>query len=179
MNNSEAHQTLEASPSAPIGEMNNNTTNHSETPLYDMFAKYIEQFIEVVQKKQYNRPANLANLANMFSFQLFLIFVLSVLFLFNTSQPVWILLLSMAGVACGFYSMATRDPLGMFMYSLVNFVAFVHSCFYLGPFAGTSHLILNSMSFVLLLLNQIKSVGYVIEFGKAKLEKRRVFESNI
>ncbi|EFC48582.1 NADH:ubiquinone oxidoreductase [Naegleria gruberi] len=169
MNNSEAHQTFESSPIS--AEMTKHT---SETPLYDMFAKNIEQFIDAVQKNQYNRPANLSNLANMFSLQMFLIFVVLMFSIFYSHPPpAWLVLLSIAGLGCGFYSMATRDPLGMFIYSLFNFIGFVYCFIYLGYDSSIA------MSFILLLLNQVKSVGYVIEFGKAKLEKRQVFEANI
>ncbi|EFC48432.1 hypothetical protein NAEGRDRAFT_78464 [Naegleria gruberi] len=179
MNNSEAHQPLN---SEQLDETTTRTTTAPQeqettrTPLYDMFSKNIEHFIDSIQKKQYTNQASAVqwqNLANMFSFQLLLIGLVLIFSVFWIGTPLWIAMLVIIGIGCGFYSMATKDPLGMFIYSLLNFIGLVICTRYLDfGYAAIG------MFFILLLLNQIKSIRYVIEFGRAKLGKRQVFEND-
>lgn len=137
------------------------------TPLYDMFAKHIEPLIASFPINQYRY----SKLGNMFSFQLVLIGFLVILSCFSRFSPPLnysfslIRILLLLAVLCGFYSMATRDPLGMLIYTLLNFIALVYCSF------NNLYAII-SMSCILLLLNQIRSIGYLIEFGKEKLAKR-------
>ena len=168
MNTSESHLATNNAQSNMQQSTQENISSPNRTPLYDMLAPKVEPLLDVVLNGNLVSNTVFSKFANMFSFQLVLLMILMVISWTNSRTPILLSLIGLVGAAFGFYSVATRDPIGMLIYSVLNLIGFGIVSSYLNY--GYA---LIGMVFMLLLLNQILSIRYLIAFGKEKMKKKQ------